>query len=66
MERLDENRDFWVYDIATRIGGGTNIHMYGGHPYGNALFRCNMCSGRRLVLEIKRAIAMDAVDTIVT
>ncbi len=63
---VDENMDFWVYDIATRIGGGTNIHMYGGHPYGNALFRCNMSSGRRLALEIKRAIEMDKVDKIVT
>ncbi|MCW3133499.1 MAG: formate--phosphoribosylaminoimidazolecarboxamide ligase family protein [Methanophagales archaeon] len=63
---VDENMDFWVYDIATRIGGGTNIHMYGGHPYGNALFRCNMSSGRRFALEIKRAIEMDMVDKIVT
>lgn len=63
---VDENMDFWVYDIATRIGGGTNIHMYGGHPYGNALFRCNMSSGRRFALEIKRAIEMDKVDKIVT
>jgi 5-formaminoimidazole-4-carboxamide-1-(beta)-D-ribofuranosyl 5'-monophosphate synthetase len=63
---VDENMDFWVYDIATRIGGGTNIHMYSGHPYGNALFRCNMSSGRRLALEIKRAIEMEKVDKIVT
>lgn len=63
---VDAKMDFWVYDIATRIGGGTNIHMYGGHPYGNALFRCPMSSGRRLALEIKRAIAMDKVDKIVT
>ncbi len=63
---VDENLDFWVYDIATRIGGGTNIHMYDGHPYGNALFRCNMSSGRRFALEIKRAIEMDKVDKIVT
>ena len=63
---VDENMDFWVYDIATRIGGGTNIHMYGGHPYGNALFRTNMSSGRRLALEIRRAIALNKVDKIVT
>lgn len=46
---VDENMDFWVYDIATRIGGGTNIHMYSGHPYGNALFRCNMSSGKCII-----------------
>ena len=63
---VDENMDFWVYDIATRIGGGTNIHMYAGHPYGNALFRTNMSSGRRLALEIRRAIALNKVDKIVT
>ena len=63
---VDENMDFRVYDIATRVGGGTNIHMYSGHPYGNALFRCNMSSGRRFALEIKRAIEMDKVDKIVT
>ena len=37
-----------------------------GHPYGNTLFRTNMSSGRRLALEIKRAIEMDKLEKIVT
>ncbi|MHC1567768.1 MAG: formate--phosphoribosylaminoimidazolecarboxamide ligase family protein [Candidatus Syntropharchaeia archaeon] len=63
---VDSELNFWVYDIATRIGGGTNVHMYYGHSYSNILFRERMSSGRRLVLEIKRAIEMDKVEKIVT
>jgi len=62
----DQNMDFYVYDIATRIGGGTNVHTSVGAPYGNSLFRTRMSSGRRLALEIKRAAALDQLDKIVT
>ncbi len=58
--------DFYVYDIATRIGGGTNVHTYLGAPYGNSLFRTRMSSGRRLALEIKRALELDQLEKIVT
>jgi len=63
---VDQNMDFYVYDIATRIGGGTNIHTYSGAPYGNSLFRTRMSSGRRLALEIKRALELDQLEKIVT
>ncbi len=63
---VDEKLNFYVYDIATRIGGGTNIHMFDGHPYGNILFRGRMSSGRRLALEIRRGIEMGRLDEIVT
>jgi 5-formaminoimidazole-4-carboxamide-1-(beta)-D-ribofuranosyl 5'-monophosphate synthetase len=63
---VDQNMDFYVYDIATRIGGGTNIHTYLGAPYGNSLFRTRMSSGRRLALEIKRALELDQLDKVVT
>jgi 5-formaminoimidazole-4-carboxamide-1-(beta)-D-ribofuranosyl 5'-monophosphate synthetase len=63
---VDQNMDFYVYDIATRIGGGTNVHTNVGASYGNSLFGTRMSSGRRLALEIKRAIALDEVEKIVT
>ncbi len=54
------------YDVAFRIGGGTNIHMYDGHPYANILWNKRMSSGRRTALEIKRAIENDMLQEIVT
>ncbi len=63
---VDQNMDFYVYDIATRIGGGTNVHTSVGAPYGNSLFGTRMSSGRRLALEVKRALALDQLDKIVT
>jgi len=37
-----------------------------GHPYGNALWRKPMSTGRRVALEIKRAIELDELDKVVT
>jgi 5-formaminoimidazole-4-carboxamide-1-(beta)-D-ribofuranosyl 5'-monophosphate synthetase len=63
---VDKDLNFWIYDVAPRTGGGTNIHMWVGHPYGNATWRTNMSTGRRIALEVKRAIEMDKLDKIVT
>ena len=63
---VDQNMDFYVYDIATRIGGGTNVHTNVGASYGNSLFGTRMSSGRRLALEVKRAITLDEVEKIIT
>ncbi|MBR4245277.1 MAG: DUF1297 domain-containing protein, partial [Candidatus Methanomethylophilaceae archaeon] len=49
-----------------RIGGGTNVHMSVGHPYGNSLWRQEMSSGKRLAMEIRRAIDEERVEEIVT
>ncbi|HEV8594504.1 MAG TPA: formate--phosphoribosylaminoimidazolecarboxamide ligase family protein, partial [Thermoplasmata archaeon] len=43
---VDKDLDFHIYDVAPRIGGGTNVHMSVGHPYGNALWRRPMSTGR--------------------
>ncbi|MBC7129140.1 MAG: formate--phosphoribosylaminoimidazolecarboxamide ligase family protein [Thermoplasmatales archaeon] len=63
---IDKDLNFYIYDVAPRIGGGTNIHMAVGHPYGNSLWRKNMSSGRRVALEIKMAIENDKIEKIVT
>ena len=63
---VDKDMNFYIYDVAPRIGGGTNVHMSVGHAYGNALWRTPMSTGRRLALEVRRAIEMDKLDRIVT
>ena len=63
---VDKDLNFSIYDVAPRIGGGTNVHMAVGHPYGNAFWRTSMSTGRRLMREVKIALEEDALDKIVT
>ncbi|AEH25273.1 formate--phosphoribosylaminoimidazolecarboxamide ligase family protein [Pyrococcus yayanosii] len=63
---VDKDLNFYIYDVAPRTGGGTNIHMAMGHPYGNSLWRKPMSTGRRIALEIKRAIELDELEKLVT
>ncbi|AFK22108.1 formate--phosphoribosylaminoimidazolecarboxamide ligase family protein [Pyrococcus sp. ST04] len=63
---VDKDLNFYIYDVAPRTGGGTNIHMAMGHPYGNSLWRKPMSTGRRIALEIRRAIELDELEKIVT
>ena len=62
----DKDLNFYIYDVAPRIGGGTNVHMAVGHPYGNALWRRPMSTGRRIAVEIARAAGEGRLDEIVT
>jgi len=63
---LDPDGKPWVFDVAVRIGGGTNIHLGLGHPYGNALWRGPMSSGRRIAREVRQALDEDRLKEIVT
>ncbi|HXW66979.1 MAG TPA: DUF1297 domain-containing protein [Thermoplasmata archaeon] len=63
---LDRDGRPTVFDVAARIGGGTNIHLAVGHPYGNALYREPMSSGRRIAREIRHALADGRLAEIVT
>jgi 5-formaminoimidazole-4-carboxamide-1-(beta)-D-ribofuranosyl 5'-monophosphate synthetase len=63
---VDKDLNFYIYDVAPRIGGGTNVHMAIGHPYGNALWRRRMSTGTRIALEIRRALDIDALPEVVT
>ncbi len=63
---VDKDLNFYVYDVAPRVGGGTNVHVSVGHPYGNTLWRRPMSTGRRAAMEIRRAIEEERVEEIVT
>ncbi len=55
-----------VFDVAVRIGGGTNVHLGVGHPYGNALWRSPMSTGRRIAVEIAHAAHAGRLAEVVT
>lgn len=63
---VDKDMNFFIYDVAPRIGGGTNVHVGMGHPYGNALWRTQMSTGRRVAREVGRAVEHDLMAEIVT
>ena len=63
---VDKDLNYYIYDVAPRVGGGTNVHMWVGHPYGNTVWRKNMSTGRRTAMEIRRAVEMGKLDKIVT
>jgi len=63
---VDKDLHFWIYDVAPRIGGGTNVHGSVGHPYGNSLWRRPMSTGRRIALEIRRGLDEGRLGELVT
>jgi 5-formaminoimidazole-4-carboxamide-1-(beta)-D-ribofuranosyl 5'-monophosphate synthetase len=63
---LDKDGHPTVFDVAARIGGGTNVHLGLGHPYGNALWRSPMSTGRRVAVEIRHAVDQGRLAEIVT
>ncbi|MGB9635703.1 MAG: formate--phosphoribosylaminoimidazolecarboxamide ligase family protein [Thermoplasmata archaeon] len=63
---VDKDLNFYVYDVAPRIGGGTNVHMNVGHPYGNALWHERMSTGRRIAREIRIALEKKKLELILT
>jgi len=63
---IDHDGHPTVFDVAARIGGGTNVHLGVGHPYGNALWRSPMSSGRRVAVELKRAAELGRLREIIT
>lgn len=63
---IDKDMNYSIYDVAPRIGGGTNVHVSVGHPYGNATWRKPMSSGRRIALELRRAAEQDRLMEVLT
>ncbi|MDC0055842.1 formate--phosphoribosylaminoimidazolecarboxamide ligase family protein [Deltaproteobacteria bacterium] len=63
---IDKDMNYSIYDVAPRVGGGTNVHVSVGHPYGNATWRKPMSSGRRIALELRRAAEQDRLLEVLT
>jgi len=63
---IDKDMNYYIYDVAPRLGGGTNVHLSVGHPYGNATWRKQMSSGRRIAMEIRIAAEQDRLLEVLT
>ncbi len=63
---IDKDMNYYIYDVAPRLGGGTNVHVNVGHPYGNALWRKPMSSGRRIAMELRKAAEQDRLKEVLT
>ena len=63
---IDKDMNYYIYDVAPRLGGGTNVHMNAGHPYGNSTWRMPVSSGRRIAIELRRAAEQDRLLEVLT
>ena len=58
--------DVVVFDVALRIGGGTNIYMGIGSQYSKLYFGRPISMGRRIAMEIRECIEKDCLNDILT
>lgn len=58
--------DVVVYDVAFRIGGGTNVYMGVGSQYSKLYFGKPVSIGRRVAMEIKWCVNNGCLDKVVT
>jgi ATP-utilizing enzymes of ATP-grasp superfamily (probably carboligases) len=55
-----------VYDVAPRIGGGTNVYIGIGGQYSKLYFGKPISTGRRIAMEIREAAEQGKLDEITT
>lgn len=55
-----------VYDVSTRIGGGTNAQMGIGGQYSKLFLRRTVSMGRRICIEIREALEQGKIEEVVT
>ncbi|MEM4005419.1 MAG: formate--phosphoribosylaminoimidazolecarboxamide ligase family protein [Desulfurococcaceae archaeon] len=63
---ITKNLEPVVYDVAPRIGGGTNAYMGIGSQYSKLYFGRPISLGRRIAIEIKECARMGCLSEIVT
>jgi 5-formaminoimidazole-4-carboxamide-1-(beta)-D-ribofuranosyl 5'-monophosphate synthetase len=63
---ITSDLDLVVYDVSTRIGGGTNAYMGVGSRYSKLYFRRPISIGRRIAIELREAWDQGRLDEVVT
>ena len=58
--------DVVVFDVALRIGGGTNVYMGIGSQYSKLYFGRPISMGKRIAMEIRECIEKDCLNDILT
>ena len=58
--------DVVVFDVALRIGGGTNIYMGVGSQYSKLIHGKPISMGRRIAMEIRECLEKDCIEEIIT
>ncbi len=58
--------DVVVFDVALRIGGGTNIYMGIGSQYSKLYFGKPISMGRRIAMEIKDCVNEGCLEKVIT
>lgn len=58
--------DLVVYDVSTRIGGGTNVYMGYGGQYSKLYFGKPISMGKRIAMEIREALETGSLDEVTT
>lgn len=58
--------DLVVYDVATRIGGGTNVYIGTGGQYSKLYFGRPVTMGRRIAMELREALETDSLEKVTT
>jgi len=64
--RVDKERRFFVFDVAPRVGGGTNMHICAGHANGNSPWRVPKPAGRRTARDVRRAAEEGKLHRVLT
>ena len=63
---VTSDMDVVVFDVAFRIGGGTNVHMGIGGQYSKLYFGKPVSMGRRVAMEIRECIENKCLEDVVT
>ena len=61
----DSNANFTAFEFSARIVAGTNLYV-SGSPYSDLLYDSSVSMGRRIAMEIKKAIGLSKLGLLLT